>query len=137
MRWLSPATLVHPARIIGRRGFVRIAGDDQLLSACHFTRFEVWSWSALLVSQLRPAAFRNSRQIKGLLTAIFAIGCAEALLALVQVATRAEKIYWFIPTPVSPPCGSFVNYSHFAQFMNLSIGQVWPWSLFVSTRIAA
>jgi O-antigen ligase/tetratricopeptide (TPR) repeat protein len=61
--------------------------------------------------------------VKFLLLVIFAIGCAEAALAIAQIATAADKIYWSVPSgrPVAT-AGTFVNYSHFSQFMNLSLG---------------
>lgn len=67
--------------------------------------------------------FRTSRSIKTLLTIIFAIGCAEGVLALGQIFTRSSSYYWMIPSgkPIVTS-GSFVNYSNFAQFMNLSLG---------------
>jgi hypothetical protein len=67
--------------------------------------------------------FRAPRQITSLLTAIFVIGCAEALLAIAQVATGTKLTYWFFPTSTTAiTSGSFVNYSHFCQFTNLSLG---------------
>jgi tetratricopeptide (TPR) repeat protein/O-antigen ligase len=66
---------------------------------------------------------RGTRQIKLLLLAIFAIGCTEALLAIAQIAGGSDKIYWQVPTGRSiVTSGSFINYSHFSQFMNLSLG---------------
>jgi O-antigen ligase len=69
------------------------------------------------------SAIRNPRQVKNLLLAIFAIGCAQAVLAIAQIATATDKIYWSLPTGRRlATSGSFVNYSHFSQFMNLSLG---------------
>jgi hypothetical protein len=66
---------------------------------------------------------RNSRQVKNLLLAIFAIGCAEAALAIAQIATATDKIFWTVPSGHRViTSGTFVNYSHFCQFMNLSLG---------------
>jgi O-antigen ligase/tetratricopeptide (TPR) repeat protein len=67
--------------------------------------------------------FRTVRLIKILLTLIFSIGCAEAMLALAQILTGSNAIYWHIPAgqPIVTS-GTFVNYSNFAQFMNLSLG---------------
>jgi O-antigen ligase/tetratricopeptide (TPR) repeat protein len=69
------------------------------------------------------SVFRTAGWIKLLLTIVFSIGCAEAALALAQIVSGSTEIYWRIP--VSPrviTSGSFVNYSNFAQFMNLSLG---------------
>ncbi len=69
------------------------------------------------------ATFRSKPQIKRLLAIVFAVGCVEAALALVQIATRADKIYWTVNAGTSRlTSGSFVNYSNFCQFMNLSMG---------------
>ncbi len=66
---------------------------------------------------------RTSRQFKLLLAAIFVIGCAEAFLALAQIATGTGSIYWTIPVSGgTTTAGTFVNYSNFSQFMNLSMG---------------
>jgi O-antigen ligase len=67
---------------------------------------------------------RRTTLVKELLLLIFAIGCAQALLAIAQIATGAADFYWFLPTGGNSviTSGSFVNYSHFCQFMNLSIG---------------
>ncbi|HEX4415229.1 MAG TPA: O-antigen ligase family protein, partial [Lacipirellulaceae bacterium] len=68
------------------------------------------------------SVYRTPRLIKLLLTVVFAIGCGEAILALAQIATGSREIYWRIPVnPQVITSGSFVNYSNFAQFMNLSL----------------
>jgi O-antigen ligase/tetratricopeptide (TPR) repeat protein len=68
--------------------------------------------------------FRHSRQIKRLLAAIAAIGLGFAVLALLQILSGTTDIYWTVPKPGFgvATAGSFVNHSHYAQFMNLSIG---------------
>jgi tetratricopeptide (TPR) repeat protein len=66
--------------------------------------------------------YRSAGQIKRLLAAIAAIGGAVAILALAQVLLGNGKIYWFVPTFDRAFSGTFVNHSHFGQFMNLSIG---------------
>ncbi|MAT70888.1 MAG: hypothetical protein CMJ58_15340 [Planctomycetaceae bacterium] len=69
-------------------------------------------------------SYRSTESVRRLLTAVFVIGLAEALLALAQIATFATQIYWNIGEPGARivTAGSFVNYSHFSQFMNLSLG---------------
>ncbi|HYO25718.1 MAG TPA: O-antigen ligase family protein [Lacipirellulaceae bacterium] len=68
-------------------------------------------------------AIRTPEQVKRLLLIVFAIGCAEAALALLQIVGGAEGLYWTVDVGVQrPTSGSFVNYSNFSQFMNLSIG---------------
>jgi len=68
--------------------------------------------------------YRERRQIRRLLWAIAAIGFVFAVLALLQVMTGATMIYWTVATPGqgAVTSGSFVNHSHYAQFMNLSMG---------------
>ena len=67
--------------------------------------------------------FWRPDQIKRLLGAIALIGGAVALLALVQDLFGAGKIYWLVPTGFGQAnAGTFINHSHYGQFMNLSIG---------------
>jgi tetratricopeptide (TPR) repeat protein len=69
------------------------------------------------------STIRNPRQVKNILLAIFVIGCTEAMLAIAQIATATDKIYWQVPIGGRvATSGTFVNYSHFSQFMNLSLG---------------
>ena len=67
--------------------------------------------------------FRRPDQIKRLLTAIALIGGGVALIALAQNLFGNDKIYWLVPTAYGQAySGTFVNHSHYGQFMNLSIG---------------
>jgi O-antigen ligase/tetratricopeptide (TPR) repeat protein len=67
--------------------------------------------------------YRRSDRIARLLGTIAAVGAGVALVALAQNIGGNGKIYWFVPTPGgNAHSGPFVNHSHFAQFMNLSIG---------------
>ena len=67
--------------------------------------------------------YRRSDQIKKLLAAIAIIGGAIAGLALLQDLFGNGKIYWRISTDLGEAySGTFVNHSHYGQFMNLSIG---------------
>ena len=69
------------------------------------------------------SSFRTAAQIKRLLLIVFAIGCAKALLALAQIVAAADRLYWtFDVGQQRLTSGSFINYSNFSQFMNLSIG---------------
>jgi len=77
--------------------------------------------SAMFV--VTATSFRTAPQITRLLWIVFGVGCVEAGLALLQIFTRADAIYWSIPVQSQRiNSGSFVNYSNFSQFMNLSIG---------------
>lgn len=67
--------------------------------------------------------YTTPERIKRLLTCIAAVGGAIALLAILQVTSGTDKIYWTVPiVHESADAGSFVNHSNFAQFMNASIG---------------
>jgi len=66
--------------------------------------------------------YREPVQIKRLLAAIAAIGGGVALLALAQDVAGNGKIYWLIPTYGQAFSGTFINHSHYGQFMNLSMG---------------
>lgn len=59
-----------------------------------------------------------------LMWGVFLIGVAEAVLGLAQHATGARAIYWLDApaTGRAVTAGSFVNYSHFCQFVNLALG---------------
>jgi len=67
--------------------------------------------------------YRQPEQIKRLLAAIAIIGGSIAVLALAQDLLGNGKIYWVIPTGHGGAySGTFINHSHYGQFMNLSIG---------------
>ena len=67
--------------------------------------------------------YRRADQIKRLLGAVALIGGALALLALAQNLFGDGRIYWLVPSGhATAQAGTFVNHSHFGQFMNLSIG---------------
>ena len=67
--------------------------------------------------------YRRPEQIKRLLGAIAVIGGGIALLALAQDIAGNGKIYWCVPTHDNQAhCGTFINHSHYGQFMNLSMG---------------
>jgi len=64
--------------------------------------------------------YRSAKQIERLLTIVVIVGAAVALLALAQIVTRTQKIYWLVDVPAM--AGTFVNRNHYCQFMNLSLG---------------
>lgn len=67
--------------------------------------------------------FRRPEQVKRLLTAIAVIGGGIALIAIAQVISLSDKIYWYIPTGHDFAVGgTFINHSNYSQFMSLSIG---------------
>ncbi|MCP4450702.1 MAG: hypothetical protein GY809_04525 [Planctomycetes bacterium] len=61
--------------------------------------------------------------IKRLLSVICGVGGVVAFVAVLQFVTQTDKIYWAFEIPHNLANGGpFVNHSHFAQFMNLSVG---------------
>lgn len=66
--------------------------------------------------------YRTPARIKRLLAAIAVIGGAIGVLALAQHVAGNDKIYWSVPAYDGARSGTFINHSHFGQFMNLSIG---------------
>jgi len=121
-RGLSPSTIATREDLLGQTfspeqpttlSFYPLATAEHLrLILAGFTVF-------VLVSSF----FRRPQHIKILLTAIFLIGCAEAILALAQIATGAHGIYWqYAAQQKVHTSGTFINYSNFSQFMNLSLG---------------
>ncbi len=72
--------------------------------------------------------YRRPGQIKRLLAAVSIVGGAVVLLSLAQNLLGNGKIYGFVPTGQGTAnSGPFVNHSHFAQFVNLSIGAALAW----------
>jgi O-antigen ligase/tetratricopeptide (TPR) repeat protein len=65
--------------------------------------------------------YRDSRRIARLLATIALVGLAVALLAIYQNLTDATTVYGVVMAR-HKHCGPFMIYSHFDQFMNLSIG---------------
>ena len=63
--------------------------------------------------------YRRRDQIIRLLSAIVLVGAAVGLLALLQTIEGGDRTHWFATNVLE---GTFVNHSHFSQFMNLSIG---------------
>ena len=65
----------------------------------------------------RPAPVRR------LLGVISVLGAAIAVLAIAQIVTGAEKIYWLVSISTDDANGgTFVNRNNFCQFMNLALG---------------
>lgn len=67
--------------------------------------------------------YQREDQIKRLLATIAIIGGLVIVLTLLQDIFGNGKIYWYIsPEGGKAYSGTFVNHSHYGQFMNLSIG---------------
>lgn len=65
---------------------------------------------------------RTPGRVNAMLTIIALIGGAVALLALAQDVSGTTKIYWLREVGFPARSATFVNHSHFGQFMNLSMG---------------
>ena len=119
---LSPGTVATKAEVLGETGGslgATTLSFYPLATAEHLRLVLVGTAVFVAVATM----IRGTNQIKLVLVAIFAIGCAEALLAVAQLATGTGDFYWQIPSGRRLiTSGTFVNYSHFAQFMNLSLG---------------
>ncbi len=79
---------------------------------------------AVVLFGVSACSVQSERDAQFLMWGVFLIGVAEALLGLAQHATGARAIYW-LDTPAAGravTAGSFVNYSHFCQFVNLALG---------------
>jgi len=95
------------------------------LSFYPHTTWRQWRVAVAAVSVFLVAihVLRTRRQMRRLLWVIVGIGAATAALAVAQIATGATRIYWRVAIPRPAALGGpFVHHSHFAQFMNLSIG---------------
>ena len=69
------------------------------------------------------SVFRNTTQIKRFLRVVFVIGCAEAGIGLLQILSLSTKIHWlYAERGQVVTSGSFINHSHFCQFVNLTLG---------------
>lgn len=119
VRALSPASVAIRQELLGDVSTQTTLSLYPYATAAYIRLFLMGAAVFVTVTSL----VRTSRQLKLLLTAIFVIGCAEAVLALAQIATGTGYIYWTVPVSSGvTTAGTFVNYSNFSQFMNLSIG---------------
>lgn len=67
--------------------------------------------------------FRSAEQIERVLMIVFVIGCVEAGIALLQIITLSTKIHWmYAQREQVVTAGSFMNYNHLCQFVNLALG---------------
>jgi O-antigen ligase len=123
----SLVSIISPSTVATKQEF--LGGSPESLARTTLSFYPRETAANLRLVLIGTAVFvavanmiRGTRQIKILLLAIFAIGCAQALLAIAQIASATDKIYWQVPSgrPIAT-AGTFINYSHFSQFMNLSL----------------
>jgi hypothetical protein len=67
--------------------------------------------------------YRNKDAFRRLLAGVGLIGLVVALIGITQVLLGADKIYWTFESPASViSAGPFASYSHYSEFINLSLG---------------
>lgn len=125
VRWLSPNTVAQKMKVlVDLHDAGSLATTTELSFYAHATKHDLrLLLAAGSVFVAVVGVFRRPDQIVRLLLAVASIGAAVALLALVQDVAGNGKIYGFVTSPHGTAfSGPFVNHSHYAQFMNLSIG---------------
>ena len=117
------ASLVSPQRFAATTD-----SADAAASVSYYPRATLLSVRNLLVAltvfAVSAVALRRSQSVKVLLLGLFVVGCAQSALAVAQLATGAEGIYWAPSDPIAGGAwaGSFVNHSNFCQFLNVTLG---------------
>jgi tetratricopeptide (TPR) repeat protein len=125
VRLLSPNTATRKLELLGD-----LANADEILSTMTITFYRYATrhdlrlvFAIIAVFAVVLNVYRRPEQITRLFITIAVIGGGVALLALAQNAFGNDKIYWFVVSPHGEAhSGPFVNHSHYAQFMNLSVG---------------
>ncbi len=123
--WVSPNTAAQKAKVLADlRGTASLPSTMCLSFYTYATEHDlrlVLAGATVFVAVI--GVFRRPEQVVRLLLAITIIGGGVALVALAQDVAGNGKIYWFVTSPHGTAfSGPFVNHSHYAQFMNLSIG---------------
>jgi O-antigen ligase len=123
---LSPATIATHDEFLGAPSDSGTASSAEIslypLATAHGLRLVLVGVAVFFAV---VSTYRTIPQIYRLLVIVFAIGCVEALVALLQVVTWADHIYWIVDIGrigQTHTAGSFINYSNYSQFMNLSMG---------------
>ncbi|MGA2034076.1 MAG: O-antigen ligase family protein [Thermoguttaceae bacterium] len=123
--WFSPQTVTTQSSLLADLKQDWSLDSTTLSFYPHATKHDLrLALVAATVFVVAVNFYRHRRQIRRLLSAIAAIGCGFAVLALLQVVTDATMIYWTVETPNAGvvTSGSFVNRSHYCHFINLSMG---------------
>ncbi len=125
VRVLSPNTVEQKTTLLAD-----LPASERVLSMVTVT-FYAWATRHDLRLVLAAASifvvvlnvYRRPGQILRLLSAVTIVGAAVALLCVLQNIVGNDKIYWCVSSPHGTAhSGPFINHSHYAQFMNLSIG---------------
>ena len=124
VRAISPNTVALKTELLGN-----LPDADRILSSMTLSFYPRATRHDLRLVLAVAAVFvvvvniyRGSERIKRLLGAVAVIGGGIALLALAQDIMGNGKIYWVVPTYGEAYSGTFINHSHYGQFMNLSMG---------------
>lgn len=125
IKFVSPNTSIIKQQLLGD-----LPNSDELLKSMTFSFYSNTTKHSLRLVLAVAAVFfvvrntcRNAEQIKRLLAAVAVIGSFIAMLALVQGLFGNGKIYWLVPTGQGRSfSGTFINHSHYSQYMSLSIG---------------
>ncbi len=125
LRVISPETLIQKSELLEELGSP--GGSSPSLTISFYPQATKHGLRLLLavtaVFVVVLNSIRRPDQVIRLLRVIMVVGALVALETLLQAVAGNHKIYWFVPTPHDTVLsGPFINHSHFAQFMNLSIG---------------
>jgi len=126
VRWISPNTVAQKTELLADLyGGAEVPPPSMPISFYPYaTRHDLrLVLAAAAVFVVAVSVFRRSDQIARLLFAVAVIGAGVAIVALAQDVVGNGRIYWCVVSPQSTTLsGPFVNHSHYAQFMNLSMG---------------
>jgi len=124
IRAISPETAILKTQLLGD-----LPGADEALRHMRLTLYAHATKHDLRLLLAVAAVFfvvvnvyRDPSRIKRLLLSVAIIAGAVGVLALAQDLVGNGRIYWIVPAYDRARSGTFINHSHFGQFMNLSIG---------------
>lgn len=127
----SLAAVVSPNTVSVKRDLLAdLPNAGELLAKVRLTFYaeptlrqlrQVLMVSAIFVLVLNQ--FRTLAKIRRMLIALSAVGAFCSGLAILQILTGTDSIYWYIYSGSSrADGGTFANHSHFSQMANLCIG---------------
>ncbi len=125
VKFVSPGTVSLRSELLaGVAGADAAQGNMTLSLYPHGTRHDLRMLLAIAgVFFVVLNVYQRPNAIKRLLIAIVAIGAVVIALALGQDLTGATRVYWTGPLGRGrATAGPFIHYSHFGQFVNMSIG---------------
>jgi tetratricopeptide (TPR) repeat protein len=125
VQFLSPHTVSQKLELLGDLDSAQAPVSHVTISFYPYA-----TWHDLRLVLAAAAVFfvvlntvRRPDQIARVLWIVSVVGGVVAVEALAQATFGNGKLYWCVPIPHDVAVsGPFVNHSHFAQFMNLSLG---------------